>query len=133
MIQVGGQEYCIDPAGGVLNLLGKKWALPRIGIMGNRRTSRFSELRDAMKGMGSKALTERLKELQRLNLVTRNTFAEVPVRTAYRLAYRLTRRGGSLRVALVPLLGWAATERSEELEASLPGRKPALARGLERV
>jgi DNA-binding HxlR family transcriptional regulator len=119
MIRVAGQEYCIDAAGGVVDLLGKKWTLPLIGVLGNRSTSRFSELRDAVKGMGSKALAERLKELQRLELVTRNAFAEVPVRTEY----RLTKRGESLRVALVPLLGWAASERSERPEAPSTGAK----------
>lgn len=113
MIQVGGREYCIDPAGGIIDLLGKKWTLPLIGVLGNRSTSRFSELRDAIQGMGSKALAERLTELQRLNLVARDAFAEVPVRTEY----RLTESGASLRVALVPLLGWAASERRVDSSA----------------
>jgi DNA-binding HxlR family transcriptional regulator len=104
MIQVDGKQYCIDPAGGVINLLGKKWTLPLI-----RRSSRFSELRDAIGGMGSKTLAERLKELQVLGLVTREAFAEVPVRTEY----RLTEAGSLLRRALVPLLGWAAVEEEK--------------------
>ncbi len=106
MIRVDDREYCIDPVGGVVSVLGKKWTLPLIGVLGNRRTSRFSELRDAVKGMGSKALAERLKELQHLGLVTRELFAEVPTRTEY----RLTTSGTSLRRALVPILGWAARE-----------------------
>ena len=104
MIRVDGRAYCIDPAGGVVNLLGKKWTLSLIGVLGNRPVSRFSELRDALRGMGSKTLAERLQELQRLGLVAREAFAEVPLRTEY----RLTERGTSLRLALVPLLGWAA-------------------------
>lgn len=112
MIRVNDRAYCIDPVGGVVSLLGKKWTLPLIGVLGNRSASRFSELRDAVKGIGSKALAERLKELQRLGLVARDAFPEVPVRTEY----RLTERGSSLRHALVPLLGWAASEQSASPE-----------------
>lgn len=106
MIQVDGQEYCLDPVGGILDLLGKKWTLPLIGVLGNRRASRFSELRDAIGGIGSKTLAERLKDLQALGLVTREAFAEIPLHTEY----RLTEAGAALRRALVPLLGWAAVE-----------------------
>jgi DNA-binding HxlR family transcriptional regulator len=118
MIQVDRKEYCIDPAGGVVNLLGKKWTLPLIGVLGNRRSSRFTELRDVVRGMGSKALAERLKELRALGLVTWEAFAEFPLRTEY----RLTPAGSSLRRALVPLLGWAA------VEAAKPAGQPPSAR-----
>jgi DNA-binding HxlR family transcriptional regulator len=111
MIQVDGREYCIDPAGGVIDLLGKKWTLSLIGVLGNRRSSRFSELRDAIVGIGSKTLAERLKDLQALGLVTREAFAEIPLRTEY----RLTAAGSSLRWALVPLLGWAAVEQEKRI------------------
>ena len=125
MIRVNERAYCIDPAGGVVNLLGKKWTLPLIGVLGNRPASRFSELRDAVRGMGSKALAERLKELQRLGLVSREAFADVPMRTEY----RLTERGSSLRLALVPLLGWAAIDVPQTTGSpSGPGRARA-ARG----
>lgn len=109
MIHVGDKEYCIDPAHGVIDVLGKKWTLALIGVLGNRQSSRFSELRDAVHGMGSKVLAERLKELQNLGLVAREAFAEVPVRTEY----RLTESGTSLRRALAPLLGWAALEQEK--------------------
>ncbi len=120
MIRAGDREYCIDPAAGTVDLLGKKWTLPLIGVLGNRDSSRFSELRDAIQGMGSKALADRLRELQRLHLVARDAFPDVPVRTEY----RLTERGRSLRAALVPLLGWAASEMDAEPEAStLPTKR----------
>jgi DNA-binding HxlR family transcriptional regulator len=113
MIRVDDKEYCIDPAHGVVDVLGKKWTLALIGVLGNRQNSRFSELRDAVHGMGSKALAERLKELQNLGLIAREAFAEVPVRTEY----RLTESGTSLRRALVPLLGWAAVDQKKGLRA----------------
>ena len=119
MIHVHDRAYCIDPAGGLVSLLGKKWTLPLIGVLGNRPASRFSELRDAVRGMGSKALAERLKELQGLGLVSREAFADVPVRTEY----RLTDRGLSLRLALVSLLEWAAIDVPQKIENPSESRK----------
>ena len=106
MIQVDGRSYCIDPVGGFAEVLGKKWTLPLIGILGNRPTSRFGDLLTGLEGVGAKALSGRLRELQGLGLVAREIFAEVPVR----VEYRLTSKGMELRRALVPLLKWAATE-----------------------
>jgi DNA-binding HxlR family transcriptional regulator len=103
MIHAGGREYCVDPAGGVLGLLGKSWALPLMGVLGNRSVSRFNELQDAVRGIGGKVLTARLRELSKLGLVTRKVYADVPTR----VEYRLTEAGAQLREALVPLLAWA--------------------------
>ncbi len=103
MIHAGGREYCVDPAGGVLGLLGKGWALPLMGVLGNRSASRFNELQDAVRGIGGKVLTARLRELSELGLVTRKVYAEVPAR----VEYRLTEAGAQLREALIPLLAWA--------------------------
>jgi DNA-binding HxlR family transcriptional regulator len=111
MIQVDGTSYCIDPAGGIAEAIGKKWTLPLIGILGNRPNHRFHQIRDDLSGIGSKALADRLKDLQALGLVTRRVFAEVPSR----VEYRLTERGEALRRALVPLLDWAAREGREAI------------------
>lgn len=105
MIRLGGVEYCIDPAGGVAAALGKKWTLPLLGILGNQRTIRFSEIVGSLDGLGAKALSSRLRELQRLGLVARSVSRAAPVR----VEYRLTERGEGLRRALVPLLQWAGT------------------------
>jgi len=108
MIVVDGTSYCIDPAGGIADALGKKWTLPLIGILGNRPAQRFVELKDGLSGVGSKELTDRLRQLRALQLVSREAFDEVPLR----VEYRLTVRGEALRRALVPLLSWAADEAS---------------------
>jgi len=108
MIRVDGHEYCIDPAGGVADALGKKWTLPLMGVLGNRPVSRFSDLEDAVDGIGAKALAGRLRDLEALGLVRRG-----PLRTgSTRLEYSLTERGTELRRALVPLLEWAAADES---------------------
>lgn len=104
MIRIGDASYCIDPAGGIASALGKKWTLPLIGILGNRPRSRFHELLDALEGVGAKALSDRLRDLQELGILRREVFPEVPAR----VEYRLTPKGQALRRALVPLLEWAA-------------------------
>lgn len=106
MISLDGRDYCIDPVGGLAEALGKKWTLPLIGVLGNREVNRFGDLLRSLEGIGSKALADRLKDLQTLGLVSRHVFAEVPSR----VEYRLTSRGASFRRALVPLLSWAATD-----------------------
>jgi DNA-binding HxlR family transcriptional regulator len=106
MIRIDGVEYCMDPAGGIADALGKKWTLPLIGILGNRPGHRFHEIREGLGPIGAKALADRLKELFDLGLVARTAFEEVPPR----VEYRLTPKGESLRRALVPLLEWAAVE-----------------------
>ena len=112
MIRLDGQEYCIDPVGGVADALGKKWTLPLMGVLGNRPSSRFHELADALEGVGSKSLAGRLRDLEQLGLVRREVVHEVPGR----VRYRLTDRGVELRRALVPLLQWAAVDAAAAVE-----------------
>jgi DNA-binding HxlR family transcriptional regulator len=104
MIHAGGKEYCIDPAGDLLRILGKAWTLPLIGVLGNWPTARFSELQEAIHGIGTRVLAQRLKDLTRLGLISRAVFPEVPIR----VEYRLTEAGAEVHQALVPLLASAS-------------------------
>jgi len=47
-------------------------------------------------------LTSMLKELQKEDIISRETFNEIPPR----VEYTLTKRGKELRVAIIPLLKW---------------------------
>ena len=118
MIREGGREYCIDPAGGVADALGKKWTLPLIGVLGNRPQNRFHELAEALDGVGAKALTARLRELEELGLVRR----EVPRESVRWVEYRLTDRGLALRRALVPFLEWASVDAAAPAARSVRTR-----------
>jgi DNA-binding HxlR family transcriptional regulator len=118
MIREDGREYCIDPAGGVADAIGKKWTLPLIGVLGNRRQNRFHELAEALDGVGAKALTARLRELEQLGLVRRDVHAD----GERWVEYRLTERGVALRRALVPLLEWASTDQPPAVAAPLTRR-----------
>src|SRR5580658_9976398 len=85
MIREDGREYCMDPAGGVADAIGKKWTLPLIGVLGNRPQNRFHELAQALDGVGAKALTARLRELEQLGLVRREVHPDGLRWVEYRL------------------------------------------------
>ena len=68
--------------------LSKRWTLLVILELykGERYTRRFSELRDALAGITPKVLSERLKELEEEEIITRSVdVTAFPVRTEYTL------------------------------------------------
>jgi len=68
--------------------LSKRWTLLIILELykGERYTRRFTELRDSLAGITPKVLSERLKELEEEEIITRNVDATAfPVRTEYTL------------------------------------------------
>jgi len=68
--------------------LSKRWTLLIILELykGERYTRRFSELRDSLAGITPKVLSERLKELENEDIITRNVdVTAFPVRTEYTL------------------------------------------------
>ena len=68
--------------------LSKRWTLLIILELykGDRYTRRFSELRDSLSGITPKVLSERLKELENEEIITRHVDATAfPVQTEYSL------------------------------------------------
>jgi len=59
---------------------------------------------EKLEGISPKSLTDRLRELERMDLVERTVFAEIPPR----VEYSLTRDGSELRRVLMPLMEWAS-------------------------
>lgn len=95
---------CLCPLEGVINTIGKKWALLIINAIGNHGKLRFNQLLRELKGISPKTLADMLKELQGEGLIKRETFAEIPPR----VEYSLTEDGVELRKAMIPLLEWAS-------------------------
>jgi DNA-binding HxlR family transcriptional regulator len=94
-----------------MGVISKKWALLIITIIGNFGRLRYSELESKMPGISPKTLSDRLKELEKANLIKRETFAEIPPR----VEYILTPEGEELRDALIPLITWASSRDSQKL------------------
>ena len=109
-------QTCFCPLEGVIDVIGKKWALLIVNALGNNGTLRFNGLMKELEGISPKTLSGKLKDLQAEGLIRRETFAEIPPR----VEYSLTDDGVRLRRAIIPLLNWAATRNGVNKERCAP-------------
>lgn len=63
---------------------------------------RYKQFRQALKGISSKTLSTRLKELEKSGILERQSFNEIPPR----VEYKLTSKGQELVESLINLLQW---------------------------
>ena len=100
-----GEPCCVCPCPceGLIDIIGKKWALCVLAQLGNSGTLRFNQLLGQLSGISAKTLAEVLKELQKSQLVKREAFAEIPPR----VEYHLTKLGRELTMLVAPLMQWA--------------------------
>lgn len=87
---------CICTATGLVQIVGRKYALRLLTVIGEQPSIRFGDLRAAMDDMSSSTLSIRLAELERAALISRRTYDETPPR----VEYQLTQEGRSLRQSL---------------------------------
>jgi DNA-binding HxlR family transcriptional regulator len=100
-----------DPEGdvaGAWRMLGKRWTLPILKIMGSKEAMRFCEIKKALPGISATMLSARLLELEREWLV------EKRIHYSTKVEYSLTASAREL---------WAILE---ELDAWWSMRRPAL-------
>jgi DNA-binding HxlR family transcriptional regulator len=98
--------YC--PVRATLALLGQKW-VPHIihELMGGKK--RFNELAHAVGGCNSRTLRDRLKNLESLDIVSREIVAVMPPW----VEYQLTPKGRQLGEALATLERWGRSYMTE--------------------
>ena len=103
--QKEGEPCCVCPCpcDGLIDIIGKKWALCVLAQLGNEGTLRFNQLIQHLNGISAKTLTDVLKDLQHSGLVKRQAFSEIPPR----VEYHLTREGRELTMLVAPLMIWA--------------------------
>ena len=91
-----------------LNPLLQKWSIEICFLLRMRGTLRFGELKDGLPGIGSRTLSQRLKELESQGIVQRAVYAEVPVRVEYRLTPKGLRMGDLFLpiIAHLRITGW---------------------------
>jgi len=99
---------CMCPATGLVQIIGRKYALRLLTVIGERQKIRFSDLKILMDDMSSSTLTIRLAELERAALIERLTYAETPPR----VEYKLTTEGSKLRRSLFALSKYASHKPS---------------------
>ncbi|MGI0024322.1 MAG: winged helix-turn-helix transcriptional regulator [Nitrososphaera sp.] len=63
---------------------------------------RYRQFRQTLKGVSSKTLASRLKELQKSGILERRAYNEIPPR----VEYKLTRKGQELVESVMSLLQW---------------------------
>ncbi|MFQ6053398.1 MAG: winged helix-turn-helix transcriptional regulator [Candidatus Bathyarchaeia archaeon] len=106
-------HICFCPLEGVIDVIGRKWALLVVNAIGNYGKLRFKGLMEELKGISPKTLSDTLKRLQVIGLIRREAFSEIPPR----VEYSLTDDGLEFRKAIVPLIRWAAKRDSVNGEA----------------
>jgi DNA-binding HxlR family transcriptional regulator len=102
--KLGEANECMCPATGLVQIIGRKYALRLLTVIGEQQTIRFNDLKGAMDDMSSSTLTIRLAELERAGLINRRTYAETPPR----VEYTLTVEGRKLRQSLFALSKYAS-------------------------
>ena len=107
--QKESEEKCVCPLGEVMDVISKKWALLIINMIGNTQKVRYSKIMEGLKGINSKTLSDRLKELENYSLIKREAFAEIPPR----VEYSLTHDGKELKKAIIPILEWVSKRYSQ--------------------
>jgi DNA-binding HxlR family transcriptional regulator len=100
-----GEPCCVCPCPceGLIDIVGKKWVLCVLALLGNNGTMRFNQLQGQLLGISAKTLAEALKSLQRSEIVKREAFSEIPPR----VEYHLTKEGRELAMLVAPLMVWA--------------------------
>lgn len=85
-----------------IEILGKRWTGLILQVLLNG-PARFNELADQLQVVADRVLSERLKELEAEGIITRQVYAEVPVR----VEYRLTEKGRDLAPVIAAIESWS--------------------------
>lgn len=95
---------CLCSATGLVQIIGRKFALRILFLIGERAPIRFSEIRSEMDDMSTSTLSIRLAELERAGLIHRRMYTEIPPR----VEYTLTKDGEKLRKSLFSISKFAS-------------------------
>ena len=88
----------------LLGHVADKWTLVVLEELAEHGTMRFTELRRKIPGVSQKMLTQTLRQMERVGLVTRHVHAVIPPK----VEYELTKLGHSLGGAVCQLWRWVA-------------------------
>lgn len=93
-------ETCYCTVDDLVAAISRKHALSLVNFIGGREAARFGEMESGVRGISSSTLSETLRHLERVGLVSRAVFPETPPR----VEYTLTEAGETLRRRLRRLL-----------------------------
>lgn len=108
------------PLQGIIDIIGKKWALLVIYEIGNHGRIRFNNLKNELQGITSKSLVNTLEDLQDSKLISKESFREIPPR----VEYSLTKDGKGLYRIVIPLIQWSASRKGAVVKECTCKHKP---------
>jgi len=85
-----------------LSIIGGKWKTVILWHLGVDGTHRYNELRKLMPGITHKMLSQQLDELEKVGLINRIQFNEIPPR----VEYSLTEKGETIMPVLKAMHDW---------------------------
>lgn len=100
---------CLCQDSGVIDLLGQKYTMQVVCIVGHFETVRFNVLENYLSDASSSTLSRRLEDLSDAGLLSRTMYDEIPPR----VEYELTEDGRELQERLVPIVEWSAQRQSD--------------------
>ena len=104
------EDFC--PIRDILDKTADKWSLLVLYPLRQQEVMRFNELQKAIPDISQKMLTQTLRRLEQMSLISREAYPEVPPR----VEYRLTVLGHSFMDNIEPLVGWAIENRDSCLK-----------------
>jgi DNA-binding HxlR family transcriptional regulator len=103
MLASEGVPECPCPPVGLIDVVGKKWAICVITLLGSNGSLRFGPIQRALPRVSPATLTATLRALEREELIARTPLGQ---RRFDPSAYALTPKGVALYRNLLPLAGW---------------------------
>lgn len=94
----------------IWQILGRRWTLLILKNLSTKEVIRFNELKRLLPGISSTVLAERLLDLDREGLISKQIYPEIPPR----VEYRLTTRAKELETVLKDLNRWCLRWKSPE-------------------
>lgn len=99
----GEMTECLCPIRGIIDVVSKKWTMCIVGILEKDKAVRYNKIKNQLKDISPKTLSDTLKVLKKEGLIERKVYPETPPR----VEYSLTKEGKELKAALMPLIKWA--------------------------
>ena len=109
-----GNLYCECSFDGLIDLIGRKWAILLIAMIGEKQVMRFNEIYRSLKGISPSTLSSLLSHLSAKGILERHVYDETPLK----VEYSLTESGRELNLSLASLLKWIS--KNENVAGSAP-------------
>lgn len=93
------------PIEAAIDIIGSKWTFLIIRDLLIDGTMRFGDLVRSLEGISPKTLSVRLRELEKVGLVDRIVYPEIPPK----VEYKLTEKGRNLETVFIELKRWGLT------------------------